>query len=299
MIGITKDTQIGATFSGKAKRVSWERLWAFSGGPLSITGWPKKNIHTDLEFARSFGLSSVAASATQYMGYVVELLIGLFGVEWLWHGRMDVKFIGLVDAGDMLISKAQVQYKESRDDSIQFTLAVCCEKQDRTKVLVGSATGMLGKVNFPLNQTQLFFQEALVEHNKKEKKPLAPLEFLVTPELNQQYLFAAEDFHPQYIEETEIGSPIAHPGLLLNMSNPTRSPSFTLDFGPAGIHSRDETFFFQPARVGKKIKVTWEDGEPYVKRDRYYQVFKTSVVEEDGMVIMKRVCHGLVPQRSI
>lgn len=299
MIQIIEDTEIGATFLGKVKRVCWERLWAFSGGPFSQAGWPKKNIHTDLEFARSFGLSSVAASATQYMGYVVELLIGLFGVEWLWHGRMDVKFIGLVDAGDILTSKAQVQAKELRDHSIQFTLAVCCEKQEGIKVLVGSATGMVGKMNFSQNQAQLLFQETLERPDKKERHPWAPLEFLLTPELNQQYLFAEEDFHPRYIEETEIGPPIAHPGLLLNMSNPTRSPSFTLDIGPAGIHSRDETFFFRPARVGKKIKVTWEHGEPYIKRDRYYQVFKTSVVEEDGIVIMKRLSHGLVPQRSI
>jgi len=294
MIELTKDTQIGATFFGKAKRISWERLWAFSGGAFTNAGWPAKNIHTDLEFARSFGLSSVAASATQYMGYVVELLVGLFGAQWLWQGQMDVKFIGQVDAGDMLTSKAQVQSKEPRDSSIQFTLTVCCEKQEGTKVLVGSATGMVGKAKL---QTQMLFQEALAGADKKEKSPLAPLEFLVTPELNQQCLFAEEDFHPRYIEETEIGPPIAYPGLLLNMSNPTRSPSFALDVGPVGIHSRDEAFFFHPARVGKKIKVMWERGEPYVKRDRYYQVFKTSVVEEEGLVVMKRVCHGLVPQR--
>lgn len=225
-------------------------------------------------------------------------MINLWGVEWLHQGRMDVKFIGLVNAGDKLISKAQIQSKESRDDSIHFTLAVCCEKQDGTKVLVGSAMGVIGKANSPPNHTPPLPEEVSAEPDKKERPPLEPFEFSVTPELNQQYLFAEEDFHPRYIEETEIGPPIVHPGLLLNMSNPTRSPSFSLDIGPAGIHSREETNFFHPARVGKKIKVSWEHGEPYLKRGRYYQVFMTSVIEEGGLTVMKRVSHGLVPQRN-
>jgi len=295
---ITKDTQIGATFSGKTKYLGWERLLAFSGGPLGHAGWPQKNIHTDPEFARSFGLPSVAASATQFTGYVVDLLLDLFGIAWLSQGQMDVKFIGLVGADDKLISKAQVQSREPRDGAIQFTLTVCCEKTDGTKVLVGSATGMAGEPNFTPSQIPLLPPELSAEQDIKGRSLLEPIEFLVTPELNQQYLFAEEDFHPRYIEETEIGPPIVHPGLLLNMSNPTRSPSFASDIGPVGIHSRDEAFFLHPARVGKRVRVTWKQGEPYVKRDHYYKVFQTHVVEEGGLMIMKRICHGLIPPRS-
>ena len=118
-----------------------------------------------------------------------------------------------------------------------------------------------------------------------------PLEFLVTPEFNQQYLYAEEDFHPRYIEETENGPPIVHPALILNMSNNSRSPSFFLAPGVAGLHARDEAFFHNPARVGKKLKIIWKVVDTYEKRDRPYKVVECLVTDEDGIEIMKRLSH--------
>ena len=116
-----------------------------------------------------------------------------------------------------------------------------------------------------------------------------PLEFLVTPELNQQYLYAEEDFHARYIEETEAGPPIVHPALILNMSNNSRSPSFFLPPGVAGLHAADETFFYRPARVGKRLKVTWKLLDKYEKRGRPYNLFDCRVTDEDGVEILKKL----------
>ena len=115
-----------------------------------------------------------------------------------------------------------------------------------------------------------------------------PLEFLVTPELNQQYLYAAEDFHPRYIEKSEAGPPLVHPGLLLNMSNNTRSPSFHLPPGWAEIHAAESTEFLNPAKVGKRIRVTWKVIEAYEKRGRPWHVVDILVVDEDEAEIMRR-----------
>jgi acyl dehydratase len=145
MSQITYNTPTGTEFAGKPKKVSWERLWTFSGGNFSLTGWPRKNLHTDLEFAKSCGLPSVGASATQFMGYVAQLMIELFGVEWLSHGTMDSKFLALVDSGDTLIAKAVLKSKEIEDQTVKFFLDTWCENQRGQKVLVGSATGMLKK----------------------------------------------------------------------------------------------------------------------------------------------------------
>jgi len=90
---IAKEATVGQEFSGKPKSVAWERLWTFSGGPFSSSGWPRKNIHTDPEFAMECGLSSVAVSATQFQGYMAELMIQLFGKPWLSHGEMCLKFV--------------------------------------------------------------------------------------------------------------------------------------------------------------------------------------------------------------
>jgi len=296
---IDKDVQEGKKFAGKAKKVSWERIWAFSGGPFSNTGWPKKNIHTDLEFAKNIGLPSVAASATQYMGYVIELLIDLFGVPWLSHGQMDVKFINeVVNAGDILVAKAEVQSVDSRNDPTRFTLGVSCENQKGTVVLGGSAVGFWGKGNVPKSQPRVP-TEVVPEAAGRKAFDLEPFEFLVRPELNQQYLFAEEDFGPWYLEQRESGTPIVHPALLLNMSNATRSPSYRLDPRQAGIHARDEAFFLNPARVGKKFRVTWEGIGYYQKRGRTYHMNRTRVVDEDGLEIMVRLAHGTIASREI
>jgi hypothetical protein len=289
MVELKRETKEGETFTGKPKLVSWERIWAFSGGPFSNTGWPRKNVHTDLEFAKSCGLPSVAASATQFMGYVTELMTDLFGVEWLSHGTMDVKFINLVDAGDVLVTKAEVKARESQGSATRFTMDISCENQKAAKVLVGNATGILGQGTFtPIQQT-------ILQKDVQSMPNLQGYEFTLTPELNQQYLYGEEDFHPWYIEETEIGPPIGHPGLLFNMSNATRSPSYSMGAGEAGFHTRDEVFLLNPARVGKKLKVIYNwRGRAYEKRNRPYHVTSVSMVDEDGREILKRLSHGTI-----
>jgi acyl dehydratase len=141
---INKDTSLGEEFVGKPKKLTWERIWAFSGGPFGTPGWPKKNIHTDLDSARRMGLSTVYVSATQYLGHLAELMIDLFGEGWLRGGRVTgVKFIKPVAEGDTLQTKATVRSKEQSGSRVEFTMGVWCENQNGDKVLVGSALGVL------------------------------------------------------------------------------------------------------------------------------------------------------------
>lgn len=294
---ITKDTKVGKEFVGKTKRVSWQRLWTFSGGPLRAEGWPTKNIHTDLEFAQSCGLPYVAASATQFEGYAVELMIDLFGVEWLSHGRMDVKFPNLVNADDILITRAGIQSKEEQEGATKFTLGIHCENQKGDKVLVGWASGMIGEVaprglqDYKDRIAELVADDSI--QKRVESRQFEPLEYMVTPELNQQFCYGEEDFNPWYIEETEECPPLTHPGLILNWSNATRSPGFVRG-GPGregGVHTQDESFWYNPARVGKKIKVTWptDFSGYYERRGRTYSISEILVVDEDGREIVRRL----------
>jgi hypothetical protein len=125
-------------------------------------------------------------------------------------------------------------------------------------------------------------------HLFKVGEEFEPLEFVVTPELNQQYLYAEEDFHPRYIEATRKGPALVHPGILYNMSNNTRSPSFFLPPGWGEIHAGEETEFINPARVGKKIRVTWKVIDTFEKRGKPWHVLDILIVDEDGVQIMKR-----------
>jgi acyl dehydratase len=140
---LTPDTKVGAEFTGKTKTISETRVLAFSGGRFDASGWPAKNIHTDLEFAKSCGLQTRSVSATQYMGYLIELMIDLFGESWLSHGKMDLKFVAIVDVEDSLMTKAVVTSKELESSGTRFVLDMWCENQHGNKVAVGTATGLI------------------------------------------------------------------------------------------------------------------------------------------------------------
>ncbi|MBA2288250.1 MAG: MaoC family dehydratase N-terminal domain-containing protein [Ktedonobacteraceae bacterium] len=117
---------------------------------------------------------------------------------------------------------------------------------------------------------------------------LASLTLTVTPELNQQWLYAMEDFHPRYIEENVDGAPLVHPALLLLMSFPSKSSSFILPAGWAPIHAADEAEFLHPARVGSKLLVRWSITRAWEKRGRQYQEIAARITDEQGYDILHR-----------
>jgi len=140
---LTPDTKIGDEFTGKRKTISEARVFAFSGGRMNAAGWPAKNIHTDLESARSCGLQTRSVSGTQYMGHLIELMVDLFGENWLSHGKMDLKFVAIVDVEDSLLTKAVVTSKELEGSRTRFILDMWCENQHGNKVAVGTAVGLI------------------------------------------------------------------------------------------------------------------------------------------------------------
>lgn len=143
MARLTAQTREGEEFALRPKRITMERLWTFSGGPFAQEGWPRKNLHTHQETALAQGLPKLATSGTQYQGYVLQLLLELFGDDWFYHGTMTAKFVAMVDAGETLTAKAAVRSREAIDNCVKFTLDVWCENQQGEKALVGSATGMV------------------------------------------------------------------------------------------------------------------------------------------------------------
>lgn len=140
---LTPEAKVGAEYTGKTKTISETRVFAFSGGRFDAPGWPAKNIHTDLEFAKSCGLQTRSVSATQYLGYLTELMIDLFGETWLSHGRMELKFIAIVDVEDSLLTKAVVISKALEGSGTRFVLEMWCENQHGNKVAVGTAVGLI------------------------------------------------------------------------------------------------------------------------------------------------------------
>ncbi len=117
------------------------------------------------------------------------------------------------------------------------------------------------------------------------------LEFVVTPELNQQMLFAQADFDPRYIEASDSHPPIVHPALLTQMSANTKSPGFRLKPGTGSIVGEEFVEFLGPAYLDRKIRVDWEVVNAYEKRGRNYYVMEARMTDSAGAQILRREMH--------
>lgn len=125
-------------------------------------------------------------------------------------------------------------------------------------------------------------------HELKPGDTYDPLTFVVTPELNQQFLFALENFHPRYIEELGGVPPLVHPVILLHHTPRTRSPSYRLAPGMGSVFTRDCTWFISPARVGQQLHVSWCIDACYEKKGRLFQDYTASIVDGAGTKILDR-----------
>lgn len=141
MIG--SNVKVGDQFKGTAKKMTLPRLLMFSGGPMWDAAFPKSNIHTDDAFAKSTGLPGLCAAGTQYQAALAELMIDLFGDDWLSSGTLAVKLVDLVMVGQTVQARATVTKIEPDKGSTVVHMDIWSERDDGAKVLVGTASGRL------------------------------------------------------------------------------------------------------------------------------------------------------------
>lgn len=132
-----RELKPGDLVIGRPKTVTLERMRQFSG-------WPSKNIHTDADVARACGLPGPIASGTMFEAYLTELMIDLFGEDWIRSGTMQLAFIRMVEPGDILVAKGRVQALEQTHAGGRLALEVWCENQRGERVTAGVASGRPG-----------------------------------------------------------------------------------------------------------------------------------------------------------
>ena len=131
---------IGELYQGKPRTLTWARALALSGGPFDTPGWPDKNLHTDIAAANAAGLSAVVVSGTQWEGYLVGLLVEMFGAAWFSGGQLDIKIPRSVKIDETVRPSARLEAREPAGDGWRIALTVWCENQDGEQVLVGTAS---------------------------------------------------------------------------------------------------------------------------------------------------------------
>lgn len=116
---------------------------------------------------------------------------------------------------------------------------------------------------------------------------IEPMEVHISKDLNDQMLFAEDDFNPIYQSDVEGTRGVVHSGVLLNLTNPVRSPGYSWAEGTLGVHAREDTTFHSMMPVGKTAVLSWEVQDVYERRGRRYNVVDATVTCE-GKVILKR-----------
>ena len=114
--------------------VTDEVCMAFSG--------PTENYHTNREVARAFGFPDIVVQGMLPVCLISELLTREFAGGWLAGGKMDVRLVNVLWAGDAVEAKAEVTDEVPEADRSRVHLDVWVEKADGTRVVVGTASAL-------------------------------------------------------------------------------------------------------------------------------------------------------------
>jgi acyl dehydratase len=67
------------------------------------------NFHSEHATAESLGLPGLVAQGTQATGPAYGLLLDAWGEEFLGHGQLDVRFVGMTLAGDTVSASVEIE----------------------------------------------------------------------------------------------------------------------------------------------------------------------------------------------
>lgn len=126
-------------------------------------------------------------------------------------------------------------------------------------------------------------------HQMKEGDRFQPLHFTVTREINQQYLFAQEDFHPRFLPGNAERREIAHPALMMQMLSSARAPDFRLPGNVGAILASADTEFHRPAYVGEPYTTNWQVVRTYSKRGHVYHDIQAEVSDHEERISIRRL----------
>lgn len=116
-----------------------------------------------------------------------------------------------------------------------------------------------------------------------------PAQVEVTELLNEQFLFAMQDYSSVYLPG-QPEPPRAHPGTLLSLAM-----SGVIGFRPAegwtGMHARDEVELIRPVFVGETLTLRWRVLDVYEKRGRPWWVRECTITGAEGQLRLRRRIH--------
>ncbi len=128
------ETTDGVELESVSKHVSEEMCMAFSG--------PGENYHTNREAAVALGFPDIVVQGMMPICFISEVLTRKFAQGWLTAGKMDVRLVNPLWGGERVSAHAQIIDESPESDRSRVSLQVWVQKDDGTKVIVGSASAL-------------------------------------------------------------------------------------------------------------------------------------------------------------
>ena len=66
------------------------------------------NFHSDAETAKALGLPGLVAQGVQIVGPAYDILLDEWGENFLAHGELDLRFVGMVVTGDAIEARVEL-----------------------------------------------------------------------------------------------------------------------------------------------------------------------------------------------
>jgi acyl dehydratase len=130
----TLPTGDGEELRSRAITVTATMCEAFSG--------PTRNYHTDREMAQALGFPDIVVQGMMSVCFAADLLAARFGPGWHHGGKLDVRLVNVVWAGDTITTCAKVREAAAEGAHRRHHLDVWAEKADGTVTLVGTASAL-------------------------------------------------------------------------------------------------------------------------------------------------------------
>jgi acyl dehydratase len=111
-----------------------ERRVTMTVTPELVRAYSRRgNFHSDAGEASALGMPGLVAQGVQVAGPAYNVLLDAWGEEFLAHGRLDVRFVGMVVAGDTIECSVTI------DDAGTATIEILNTTADVTAVVGTSA----------------------------------------------------------------------------------------------------------------------------------------------------------------
>jgi len=109
---------------------------------------PGQGIHDD-DRARTLGFKGALVPGITSLAYVTEMLMNLFGENWMTSGEINLSFINPLYEGERVTARAIVRDKKVENRGLRLFLEVWAENDEGGKVAAGTASGLLPPVASP------------------------------------------------------------------------------------------------------------------------------------------------------